>query len=104
MLSDVQLRQAVQLALAVGWTSAAAGVLRMWADLGFPDGHLTPLDRAHQWAYPVAVGLCVLGAVVTVFLPHRHLRRAVGVFVVTQALLWAAEAAMRATYDHGGGG
>jgi len=103
-VSDVQIRQAVQLAVAVGWTSAAAGVLVMWADLGFPDGYLTPLDGARRWAYPVAVGLCVLGAVVTVFLPHRHLRRAVGVFLVTQALLFAADAAMRATYDHGGGG
>ncbi len=74
--------------------------------LGFPDGHLTELDRWRQVTCPIFVVLLVLAAVATLYAAvRRHRSRAVPVVasVVVPACLvidWVG----RASQEHGGGG
>jgi hypothetical protein len=104
VITDVRVRQALQHALAVLWLGSAWGSWSAVDLVGFPDGHRTELDQARLWAWPMMIGLSVLGATVTVFLPHRHLARAFWVFVVAQLVFFGADAVLAAMYNGGGGG
>lgn len=91
-------------ACAAGWLGLSALALAWWSGLGFPDGHLTDLDRARAWTLPAFAALGLTAAVVTAWWGRGRPRAAAAAWVVGVAVAWAVDAALTAGLDHGGGG
>jgi hypothetical protein len=91
-------------ACAAGWLGLSAVAAAWWSGLGFPDGHLTDLDRARAWTLPALAALGVTMAIVTARWGRGRPRAAAAALVVGVAVAWAADAALTAGLDHGGGG
>jgi hypothetical protein len=90
--------------LALGWLALAA--LAAWATqgLGFPDGHLTELDRARAVSWPATTAVSLLGAALTAAFGDRAPRASAAALGLMLAAALGVDMLLTATLDHGGGG
>lgn len=73
-----------------------------WRELGFPDGHLTDLDRFQDRAYPVFMAVFL---VLAAYALRKRTGRsaAIGLLVISTLAVSAGIIAAQ-NLDHGGGG
>lgn len=101
------LRRGLGVGAALALVATAVAILLAWQQIGWPDGHLTDLDRARTFFYPAAAAVAAaLGALVGwVTLRHpRKLRVAVLATLIGLVLIAMVDAWLAASFDHGRGG
>ncbi len=79
----------------------AGGFLLALRSFGFPDGHLTELDRFRRVSYPVTVALLVVLAVVAT---RVRAKPALALFVALNVVAFAVDGFAARVFDHGAGG
>ena len=89
------------LALAALAVLEAGGFLLALRGIGFPDGHLTELDRFRRAAWPVTAALFVAIAVVAA---RARPKPALALFIALNAVAFAVDGLAAHTLDHGAGG
>jgi hypothetical protein len=88
----------------LAWLLFAVGAGYSASMLGYPDAHLTELDRARALLYPTAALGALLGAVLTVTLARRAPWTAPLAFVLLLGATLATDTVLAGILDHGGGG
>lgn len=90
--------------LSLVWLLLAGLAAWSTAGLGFPDGHLTELDRARAVSWPVTAVLSLLGAGATAAWADRAPRLAAAALALMVLGAWGVDLLLAANLDHGGGG